>query len=210
MNLPAPLARTLLVALFACLLGACSAIVPKPVVMAQYDLGPFAPRGLEEAFASVRIEVTAAPWLASSAMQYRLDASDPAQRRVYAHSRWVSSPPAMLRQALARSLGSVEGQGGCRLRIELDEFIQRFDDAGMSRAEVLVRASLLPARGDRILAVRAFALAAPAPSADAAGGVLAHREAVGGLAQRLEEWMQTLASDMTGGTGCGGLVQRSD
>lgn len=210
MNLPAPLARTLLVALFACLLGACSAIVPKPVVMAQYDLGPFAPRGLEEAFASVRIEMTAAPWLASSAMQYRLDASDPAQRRVYAHSRWVSSPPAMLRQALARSLGSVEGQGGCRLRIELDEFIQRFDDAGMSRAEVLVRASLLPARGDRILAVRAFALAAPAPSADAAGGVLAHREAVGGLAQRLEEWMQTLASDMTGGTGCGGLVQRSD
>lgn len=202
--------RFLSLAASALTLGACATIVPQPTSVAQYDIGPLAQRAGEGAQAAVRIEILAPPWLESSAMQYRLDATDPARRRAYAHSRWVSPPPAMLRGALARALGGVEGNGACRLRIELDEFIQRFDPTGASRAEILLRARLLPPRGGEVLAARAFDAIAAAPGADAPGGVQAHREAVGVLANGLGQWLLDLDGEADIAARCGTLVRRGD
>jgi cholesterol transport system auxiliary component len=137
------------------------------------------------------VDVAAPSWLGTAAMQYRLDYSDAARRHAYADSRWAAPPPELLEQALRRRALAAAGSGersGCRLRVDLDEFVQAFDAAQSSRVVLAVRATLL-SRGEQPLASRAFALERPAASADARGGVAAAAVAVQGLASDLAGWI---------------------
>ena len=82
--------------------------------------------------------------------------------------------------------------GGCRLRVDLDEFYQRFDSALASRGMIEARVALLAPRVDQALAVRAFSLDHEAPTPDAAGGVLALRADSLQLDRDIRIWLRGL------------------
>lgn len=136
------------------------------------------------------VDVAAPSWLGTAAMQYRLDHSEAARRRAYADSRWAAPPAELLEQALRRrALAATSGPAlGCRLRVDLDEFVQAFANDQSSRIVLAVRATLL-SRNEQAVASRAFALERPAASADARGGVAAAAAAVQGLASDLAGWI---------------------
>lgn len=137
------------------------------------------------------VEVAAPSWLGSAAMQYRLNYSDAARRLGYADSRWAAPPAELIEQALRRralAAGASGERNACRLRVELDEFVQVFDAAQSSRIVLAVRATLL-SRNEKAVASRAFALERPSASADARGGVAAAAAAVQGLASDLAGWI---------------------
>ncbi len=163
---------------------------------AQYDLGP-AEGGNADIPALRAVDVRAAPWLDSTAMQYRLAYADPARRQAYAASRWAAPPPALLEQWLRqRFLTTAAPPGRCRLQVELDEFVQVFASDRASRSEIELRAALLPPRGETPLARHAFAVGEDAASADARGGVAAHRAAAKALADKLGAWLGRTAADL--------------
>src|SRR5690606_6979623 len=76
----------------------------------------------------------------------------------------------------------------CKIRVRLDEFIHVFDSPATSRAVLEARARLMAA-GGRTLAQMSFSLSRPAPTADAAGGVVALRRVTEDLSDRLAEWI---------------------
>lgn len=154
---------------------------------AVFDFGD--PAGGWAAPALRGVDVAAPSWLGTAAMQYRLDYSEASRRRAYADSRWAAPPAELLEQALRRRALAAAGPVlGCRLRVELDEFVQAFADAQSSRIVLAVRATLL-SRNEQALASRAFRLERPAASADARGGVAAAAAAVQGLAADLSGWI---------------------
>lgn len=175
--------------------------------MAFYDLGAGDARVLRPALAPSRVEVNTRPWLALSAMQYRLLWQDPDRRRAYAESRWASQPAEMLALVLERSLRSGTGGLRCRLQMELDEFVQVFPSAGQSQVELLARIGLIPPRSDVPIAHREFRIVEAAPTADAAGGVAGFRRASERLATEVAEWItrldQALGEGLNGPTRCG-------
>ena len=159
----------------------CS-IAPAPAVT-NYDFGP-APDGHPAQGPRQALlvhDVSAPAWLDSPLIHYRLAYRDSARPQVYAESRWVMSPAALLTNRLRSQLaasgsgGIVQPGDGARagyaLRVELDEFTQVFDAPGKSKAVVRLRASVL---GDRsLVAQRSFSVERPARTPDAEGGVRA-------------------------------------
>ncbi len=187
------LARSILAGVTAAaLLSGCGAIQIQPKAVAAYDLGLSERQALAAELTPAQIEVVTPPWLTASAMQYRLAWDQPERRRAFAESRWVALPADLLVLALDRALLAGNGSGRCRLRIELDEFVQVFDSAERSAVEIVVRAGMLTARSDSPFARREFRVTEPAPSADALGGVAAYRAAVGRLAGELADWIVDL------------------
>jgi cholesterol transport system auxiliary component len=136
-----------------------------------------------------RLDVAAPSWLGTRAMQYRLAYGDANRRLAYADSRWAAPPAELLERALRRRAvdAGAQAPSNCRLRIELDEFVQVFDTAQASRQLIAVRARLL-SRGEQPLAARAFAVELPAGD-DARGGVVATAAAVQELGDRLAAWV---------------------
>jgi len=161
----------------------CS-IAPAPVpAIANYDFGP-APAGhpAQGPRKALLVHDVGAPaWLDSRFIHYRLAYQDAARPQVYAESRWVMSPAALLTNRLRGQLaasgtgGIVQSGDGARtgyaLRVELDEFTQVFDAPGKSRAVVRLRASVLGNRN--LVAQRSFSVERPARTPDAEGGVRA-------------------------------------
>jgi cholesterol transport system auxiliary component len=161
----------------------CS-IAPAPVpVIANYDFGP-APAGHSAQGPRQALlvhDVSAPAWLDSRLIHYRLAYRDATRPQVYAESRWVMSPAALLTNRLRGQLaasgsgGIVQPGDGARagyaLRVELDEFTQVFDAPGKSRAVVRLRASVLGNRS--LVAQRSFSVERPAKTPDAEGGVRA-------------------------------------
>jgi cholesterol transport system auxiliary component len=183
--------RKLIAIVIVALLGACSGQATRLANGPRFDFGPAAgavgtagAAGVAMGIAAV--EVNAPTWLGDGAMQYRLLYAEPAQRREYAENRWVARPGELLEQSLARRLAA-PAVGRCRLRVELDEFIQVFDSAASSRLLVSGRAILYV--GVEASAGRSFALDRPAPSADAKGGVAAASAAVAALGDELAQWV---------------------
>lgn len=176
----------------------CASIVTPPASFTIYDLELPAAAVPDTAGLPVAVEVRAPSWLSTTAMQYRFDDRLPASREIYAESRWAAHPAEMLQRQWQAALGA-RGNGWCRLRIDLDEFIQRFDSIEASHAQIVVHASLLTPREARLLAQRRFTLTTSASTADAAGGVLAHRQGVGELAGLLANWLAELDADEAGG-----------
>jgi len=192
--------RTFVLAVVVALtLGAC-APGPRPAAnIGYFDLGPAgAPRG---AFAGLRgIEVFAPSWLDSAALQYRQTDASAQRRRNYAESRWVAPPAELVALALRQRLLSNTPAGACKLRIDLDEFVQIFDSAASSRVRIEVRAQLVAPTGAELLGRRAFAFDRPAASADAAGGARSLADAVEALAAALDEWLVGLDRESAGGS----------
>lgn len=173
-----------LMLLAALTLAACAGPAAR-INPAVYDLGPVqsvAESGL------AAIDVVAPSWLDSRAMQYRLD-SRGAQRQSFSENRWAATPAELLAVALRRQLGATGGQG-CRLRLELDEWVQVFDAAGQSRLQLSLRASLYSQRG-ALLDRRVFNLEQPA-GGNAQQGVDAVIILERQLAQGLAEWLERL------------------
>lgn len=188
----------------AALSAGCGTIGTPPRPVAFYDLGLTDSVSLPATAVPAQVEVLAPSWLDVAQMQYRLQWDQPQRRRTYSESRWVAQPAELLARALERGLrGEGEGKNTCRLRVELDEFVQDFQSGSASTVVIVVRASLLPRAGTP-LGRREFRVTLPAPTADAEGGVSAHRAAVRQLAGELGGWLAALDHDGRQGLNTGG------
>lgn len=184
--------RKLVQALFvAAVVGACGGGAPVKEA-SRFDFGAPNSVAVVPGLAVSGIDVEAASWLASTAMQYRLQYADPLQRHAYAESRWAAPPGDLLATFLRRSLMVAPSAGGCRLRVVLDEFEQRFDRPDRSELVIEARASLSAMRGGDILARRGFRITRQAASADARGGAGAGHAAAQALAADLGAWTESL------------------
>lgn len=148
------------------------------------------------------VDVIAPTWLDAPAMQYRLAYADPTRRASYAESRWVAPPPELLQQSLRKSMSSAVTRvapGACRLQVEVDEFIQVFDSPRSSSGVVELRATLLVARADSLLARKTFRASHPAQSADARGGVAALAAATSEVSDAIHAWLDGLSTASVNG-----------
>jgi cholesterol transport system auxiliary component len=152
-------------------------------------------------------EVRAPVWLDTPAMQYRLMYAEPQRRWTYTASRWVARPAELLAQELRHGgAGRTWSSGhklraqrdGCRLDLELVEFIQVFDAPATSQAVIEVRATLLAPGNGGMLAQHLFREHRPA-GATAISGVHGFVEGVGGLSSGLERWLDQLAEGRLAG-----------
>lgn len=187
------------------LLGGCFGSQKRGVEVSYHDLGVTAYQPAENRSGSTiegvrKVEVRSASWLASADMQYRFTYSDATRRRSYADSRWVATPAEMLEFAMTRALvgNSASATYGCRLQIELDEFIQVFDAPQISYVVVETRLSLFGPRADRALAQRKLHLTRAAASAEAVGGVVALSAAAGELVTESSKWLDFLKRETPG------------
>jgi cholesterol transport system auxiliary component len=172
-------------------LAACVSGPERSADPARFDLGP-RPAKAATLDAGIRnVEVLAPPWLAGGRMQYRLLYANPSRRLSYADSAWAAPPADLLAQALMLRLAPA-GAGDCKLQVDLDEFAQVFDSATASRFVLEARASLY-AEG-KLLAGQGFALAQPAATADAKGGVAAAAVAERTLEDKLAGWLRPYLS----------------
>lgn len=186
-------------------LSGCAALTGggnPPVRATLYDLG--APLRLADGAAPTLPplalgDVDASAALDTQAVQYRLAYADAQQPRPYAQARWSMPPSQLLRQRLREALSQHRallnpGEAGVQrtLRIELDDFSQRFDDATRSSGVVRLRATLVDTSGrtEKLLAQRNFALEHPATSADAPGGVRALASATDATIAAIEQWLR--------------------
>lgn len=191
-------------------LAACSALPDKPAHQAVYDFGP-PPAAVAGATATRPALLLAVPevnvTLESTALLYRLAYDDPFQVRPYTLARWSAPPGQLLAQRLRGVLGrdrpvldetaAAALAGRSRsvplvLRVQLEEFSHRFDSASDSKGVLRLRCTLLentPA-GERFVAQRSFEVEAPAPSADAAGGVRAMTAAADTVARDIAAWLE--------------------
>lgn len=202
----------LLVLSTALLFSAC-AVLDKPVQPTVYDFGPgtltsSASLNLDpQARTLVLAEVDAPTALDNTAVLYRLAYADDQQLRPYALARWSMPPAQLVRQRLrARlsqgivvlnasegvALGKTAAGWPLLLRLELEEFSQRFDSPQSSAGLVKLRAVLLEtsAGTEKLLGQRLMVTQRPAVSADAAGGVRAMTAATDALADELNDWLK--------------------
>lgn len=173
--------------LLSVLLAACSLAPPmQQNATIYYDLPP----AKAETGGSLRsLDVVPSSWLAGTAMYYRLAYADGNRREHYAGSRWSGQPAELVGIRLQNSLMSGSGGtgAGCRLRVDLDDFVQVFDSAQSSRMVLEGRATLYGAQ-QVVLARRTLSLSQPAGS-DAAGGVAASGPLTAALAGDLRAWI---------------------
>jgi len=181
----------------AVMLAGCSSFGKPDVPPTIYDITPTVDSVRRVGFPMASLEVLAPSWLSSSAMQYRFEPANPLERRFFATSRWAGMPAEMVEVVFGRVIQTepAANGSGCRLRVDLDEFLQRFETATQSSGLIEIRASLLAPRTDVIVAYRAFVAESPAPTADAAGGVVALRAGVNSLTLALADWLGSLERD---------------
>ncbi|MRR51558.1 MAG: hypothetical protein EG825_11685 [Rhodocyclaceae bacterium] len=180
--------KLLLTLLMSAVLAGCVGNVRQGDV-ARYDLGEAAFEWRDPGFPVQGVSVQSPSWLGTTAMHYRLAYAEAARREAYAESRWVAAPGQLLETALNRRIGASLSRG-CRVALELDEWVQQFDSPQSSRTRLSVRAVLLPAHGEGALARQIFNVDAPASSADAVGGVKAAGVVVATLAGELGGWLE--------------------
>lgn len=187
--------KTLLLSLLmAALLTACvSGPAPRNEV-AAYDLAGVTPLADTGVPLSV-LDVQAPSWLDSRAMQYRR-ASEPARRQAFTESRWAATPAELLAVALRRQLAVGTGDG-CRLKVELDEWVQIFDGNGQSQVQLALRASLRTGRSDGVIARHALSLS-QAGGNQARQGVAAFIDLEKQVAEELSGWLRKLAGEQKG------------
>ena len=177
------------------LLTACAGGARQAADVAVYDFGlPPPSPAAGKAWPQFGLEVTAPTWGESPYVDYRLLYEEPLKRRSYANSRWAGAPNRLLARYLRQQLGMSASDGvvgHCRLSLDLLEFSQHFSSATASSGVLHASAQLLdPAQ--KLIAVQAFHVDVPAPSANAAGGVKALAAAGTALGQRVSEWLLSI------------------
>lgn len=180
-------------------LTACTAVGRESAGPTAYDFGPppaFARSNPAIAGALLIPPVTAPAWLDDSNIVYRLLYEDGARPQSYAMSRWAGEPASLLtdrlRSRFAAATDAVVTPGysiqtDYALRIELEDFTQRFDAPGQSRASLRARATLLDTHERRLLAQRVFEIERPA-APNAPGAVKALGEAADVFIEDLVKW----------------------
>lgn len=116
--------------------------------------------------------------------------------RYFARHRWVEPPARLLAPLLARTLERAgqrpvpAGQGlAPRLRLETGiETLQQEFTAQPSQLRFALRAQLVDAVEQRVLAARTFEAVEPAPAEDPYGGVVAANRAVARVLEELAAW----------------------
>jgi cholesterol transport system auxiliary component len=182
----------------ALLLSACVNSTARQGEVAYYDLGTGAKVKGTQALMLRAIDVQSPSWLGTAAMQYRFAYGDASRRQTYVESRWAATPGELLEVALRRRIAVGESDivaAGCRLRIDVDEFVQVFDAPDASRAVIEARVSLLAAKSDQLLARRSISLSHPALTADARGGVAAFSELTGEISRDVAFWLLKITRD---------------
>ena len=202
-------------AVAASLLAGCGALPERPQRATLYDFGagplPSAAATVSPAQLPPMLlpHIDAPARLDGAQILYRLGYSDPNELRPYSLARWSVPPTRLLEQRLREALaqrrvvlGAEEGTNIARvqgkvpnsLRLTLEEFSQYFESAGSSSGMVRVRATLMntTGAGDRVLGQRTFSAQAPAPTADAAGGVKALAAASDAVVAQVVQWADQL------------------
>jgi cholesterol transport system auxiliary component len=185
--------------LVCCALLAGCASVKKPQA-ALFDLGLATPAAGMPALPPMALaEVSTPEWLDSPAIFYRLAYDSARQPRAYANSRW-SMPPAQLfvqrfksrmGQAGGTLLSASDGATGIPvLHLDADEISQVFATPERSAGMVSMRLSVL--NGRRLVGQKSFVRQAPAPTADAAGGVDAIAAASDAVIADMLQWLASL------------------
>ena len=192
--------RQLALVLVLCATSGCSLMTSKAPPKTEFDFGPEPNASSDSAPLSqvqlVVYDVRAPTWMEGTAMYYRLAYQNAAVPLPYAESEWVMSPAALLTERL-RSSAAVHADGGTRLvgvrtaevytlHSELLEFEQIFDAPDRSHGALRLRATL---QGEGVWAQRTFAIDRPAPTPNAAGGVIALAECSEELARLVEGWV---------------------
>lgn len=178
------------------MMSGCRSLITPPTPFEVYDLGPGYAGDDVPRLVPSRVELASPTWLSTTAMQYRLDYLPVAPREAYSQSRWAGQPGEMLERLVEAGLSREATQGShCRLLLDLDDFVQRFDEAARSRSEVAVRARLIAPQRESVLARESFRISVNASTSDAPGGVEAHREAATLLVGEIFVWLNTLAED---------------
>ncbi len=181
------------------LMSACSTPQP-PATKTVYDFGlaPTAPgtgaARSTPAPALLLADVQAPMALNATAVQYRLSYDNEQELRPYALARWSMAPAQLVHQRLKLALNArgpvlAEGQGtpSQALKIELEEFVQVFDQPQSSHGRISLRATLL--NGSQLVDQIRVQASAVAPSNDAAGGVRALTQATDSAALQLLTWL---------------------
>jgi cholesterol transport system auxiliary component len=188
-----------MVAALAALLASCSFEAPTSAVAASYDLGP--PPAYSKSNPGIKgtlliPPVKAPAWLDEAEIVYRLMYDESSHPRTYSKSRWAADPASLVTDRIRSRFAAVSagvvtpGYGASSdytLRIEIDDFSQRFDAPQQSRATLLARASLLSTRERKLLAQREFNLERPSMP-NAQGAVQALSEATNAFVEDLVTW----------------------
>jgi cholesterol transport system auxiliary component len=180
------------IAFLSLLLVACVGGPPQSALV-YYDI-PGATEALPAPLRS--LDVIPATWLAGNSMYYRLAYADGSRREHYAETRWTAQPSEMLGVRLQRSLMASADSAGvaggstnlCRLRLDIDDFVQVFDTQGSSRLVLEARASLYGAQ-QAVLTRRLLSLSQPA-GADARSAAAASGPLVDALTRELQGWIK--------------------
>jgi cholesterol transport system auxiliary component len=171
-------------------LAGCGPLVARPQPPALHDLGG-GRASLAVGLALRDIEVAAPSWLEGTAMYYRLAYRSATRLDFYGGSRWSAPPVEMLSVALRRMLEPAGPVSACALQVQVDEFVQSFDQPDSARALIGGRASLVDTRARRVLARLPFSISEPGAGADAAGGAAAFSRGVDALGGRLADWLNS-------------------
>ena len=198
-------------AIWTCLVGFLSACASStaPVFDAVYDLG-IAPTTTQTASTKpiLLASVQSNQALDSTAILYRLSEHNAQQLQPYTQSHWAMPAPQLLHQRLRQQLGqhravlqSNQGvtapAGTLRLHWEIEEFSQWFESKESSKAVVRVVVTLgrmQSGNKEEFVAQRNFSAQAPAPTANAAGGVLALTQATDSLINDITRWVENYQS----------------
>lgn len=180
------------------LLNGCSIGPPPREPVVNYDFGPqrahaqSAPR----AKAALMVPAVVAPaWLDSTGIVYRLAYQDAARPQVYAQSRWVDPPAALLTQRVRSRFAAagpvvVSGDGvraDYALRIEIEDFSQSFNAADRSQVAIRLRVTLVNLSTRALHAQRTFSVEQTA-APDAEGAARALAQAADAVIESLLEW----------------------
>jgi len=183
------------------LLNGCAIGPPARDPMVSYDLGPqVAPAGVVAASrTTLMVPAASAPaWLDSTGIVYRLTYVDSARPQVYAQSRWVDSPSALLTQRVRSRFAAVgpivNGRDGARadyaLQVEIEDFSQIFEGPETSKVSVRLRVSLVNLSSRALQAQRTFSVS-ESSGPDAKGAVRAFAQATDSILGDILEWTRS-------------------
>ncbi|MDD3760061.1 MAG: ABC-type transport auxiliary lipoprotein family protein [Acidithiobacillus sp.] len=148
----------------------------------------------------LRLEAVTAPsWLAGEEYLYRLQYASPQALRPYNDARWAAAPGQMLTLLLSQRLrqqgdwravlGPAQaGRPALLLQLGLQDFTVHYSNATAGEAQISCTATLLAARGYRVLAQKSFAVQAPLPSTGPAAGATAMNRAAQELVAQIGDW----------------------
>jgi cholesterol transport system auxiliary component len=193
------------------LLAGCTLTPQKTPPVSMYDFGP-TPQ-LESGHpvflrANIQVaEISAPVWLDTQSIRYRLAYHNPAQTYAYTSSRWVAPPAKLLTERIKQHFAThIDQEDKIResvslanylLKIELEEFIQIFENQNSSWVKIRLRVSLYEQKTRSLMAQRNFLGEQLTESTDAEGAVAGLIKVGDGLSSELIQWIDNVFKQQT-------------